>query len=265
MSLAIPDDWFVCPVTKQPLERTDGVFRSPRGYVFRKNHQFDFWNFTPEHLEDLNADVWKTWQRLQENGVASYQNDPEHNLGVGKRRDYMTFAEFCNFQGTILDVGVGPQECPTHLQNAGNPEVHFVGIDPLVGAQPRDFSFVQGLGEYLPFRSELFDQVLFVTTLDHCVDPRAALIEAKRVLKNKGEVIVWLGHKDKNAPRPPHSPAWYRDLTVPSGAEDIFHFKRLAPEDAEGFYKDCGLCVTEKVVHTIDPWRMNVFYRLRRV
>jgi SAM-dependent methyltransferase len=264
MSSGIPHDWFVCPVTKQPLVFTEGALRSSGGYVYHRNKEFSFWDFTPHTLPDPGEGMWTMWEHLQRNGIASYENDPEHNLGVGKRKDYLEFAKFCRFRGTILDVGVGPQACPTHIQAAGGDGVSFVGIDPLIGSQPREFEFVQGLGEYLPFRDELFDQVLFVTTLDHLVDPRGALSEARRVSKGDGDILVWLGHKRKDAPAPAASPPWYNTLCVPHGAEDIFHRKRLSPEEAEEFWSDCGLHVAEKSVRQIDTWRTNFFYRLRK-
>ena len=260
----IPHDWFVCPVTKQPLRLAGNVLRSQQGYEYHKDSKFGFWDFTPAGLETPDDDTWRTWQHLQRNGVASYENDTAHNLGVGKRKDYLEFAEFCNFHGTILDVGVGPQACPTHIASTEDGELQFVGIDPLVGTQPRAFAFVRGLGEYLPFRDGLFDQVLFVTTLDHFVDPRAALEEAGRTLKPDGEIVVWLGYKEQGAPAPVVSPAWYTDLRVPQGAEDIFHFKRLTPGDAEEFYFDSDLQVTEREARPIDQWRTNFFYRLNK-
>src|SRR5439155_20161971 len=105
---------------------------------------------------------WSLWEELQANGEHSYTTAPEENLSVGARNDVARFAEFCDMRGAVLDVGCGPQIRPSY---AGADR--FVGIDPLRGERRRDFDFVQGIGEYLPFRDDSFDQVLFATSLDH--------------------------------------------------------------------------------------------------
>ncbi len=254
-------DWLSCPVTKESLKENEGELTSSK-YSFSKKD--GFWNFIPQTLEELNAPLWKVWNQLQDNGVSSYNNSPTNNLGVGPRKDFMQFAEFCKLKGLILDVGVGPQKAPTHIEFNTNPDVTFVGLDPLAGAQPRDFIFVQGLGEYLPFKNELFDQVLFVTSLDHFIDPVIALEEAKRVVKNTGSVCVWLGEKDKNAPKPSVSPDWYKALQIPEGAEDPFHYRRFSVDDFKTFLPKAGLKITEEEVHVVDQWRKNCFFRLEK-
>ena len=164
-----------------------------------------------------------------------------------------------------MDVGVGPQSRPAHLSAlVGKSNIIFTGIDPLVGEQPRSFPFIQGLAEFLPFKNDLFDQVLFVTSLDHFIDPRPALAEAKRVLKPTGEICIWIGEKDKNAPKPATSPEWYTALTVPPGAEDRFHYKRFTKDDFLGYVKDVNLNISKEEVMIVDAWRKNFFYKLKQ-
>lgn len=260
----IPLDWLVCPITRGQLTQKDGKLHSSASiYIF--NPDFGFWNFVPDNLEEFDRQIWKVWNALQENGLASYINDPARNLGVGKRQDYIDFGNFCEYKGLVLDIGVGPQKIPTHIEHFLSADFDFIGIDPLVGEQPRQFKFVQALGEYLPFRGELFDQVLFVTSLDHFVDPKAALIEAKRVLKSSGEICVWLGEKDKNAPRPKESPEWYKKLQIPAGAEDPFHYKRFSSTEFEGYLQQSKLKIKTKEEHKVDQWRKNLFYKLGKL
>ena len=260
---SIPEDWFVCPVTKEALVRKDLLLCSSFS-CFPYVPDGDYWDFTPRDLAEMRDDKWQTWQALQENGVVSYREDPEHNLGVGRRRDFMAFADFCRFSGNVLDVGVGPQRVPTHIEYSVRSDVFFVGIDPLRGQQPKDFAFVQGLGEYLPFRSSCFDQVLFVTSLDHFIDPRRPLIEARRVLVSGGTICVWIGEKRKDAPRVPVTNDWYERLRVPAGAEDRFHFRRFASRELETWFRELDLLVKDKAVQDVDPWNKNIFYRVKR-
>jgi SAM-dependent methyltransferase len=261
-SRVIPLDWFVCPVTKKPLVRSGDTLSSPAG-SYSIVRPGEFWDFMPASLVDLKQPEWRTWAQLQDNGIVSYQADPEHNLGVGKREDFLEFARFCGFRGNVLDVGVGPQRCPTHIEYCDNPDVFFVGVDPLVGDQPRCFSFVRALGEYLPFRGELFDQVLFVTSLDHFIDPGPALAESVRVLRPGGDLCIWIGEKRAGAPRPAQSNDWYDRLTVPVGAEDRFHYKRFNAGEIEEKIAGMALRIVERRVIRIDEWRSNIFYRIR--
>lgn len=259
---SIPSDWFVCPVSKEPLAAAGGELISRHGR-YRMNTESGYWDFMPTAPGLIERSEWETWQELQDNGVVSYEADPEHNLGVGKRRDFLDFAEFCDFRGNVLDVGVGPQRCPTHVEYCERKDVFFVGLDPLVGVQPRCFSFVRGLGEYLPFRNGLFDQVLFVTSLDHFIDARAPLLEAKRTLRKSGDICIWIGEKDKTAPRPAVVNEWYEKLRVPQGADDRFHFKRYTSRQFEGYLGDAGLAIVDRRSMQVDAWRSNLFYRVR--
>lgn len=257
----IPIEWFVCPETKQPLTEHNGTLVSPTR-VFEKHKHFGFWNFMPAELTLFDNSKWAAWTVLQENATIPYRVDAERNLGVGPRQAFLEFGRFCEFRGLVLDVGVGPQTCPTHIKYNEREQVQFIGLDPLEGDQPRDFPFVQGLGEYLPFKDSLFDQVLFVTSLDHFVEPSIALREAKRVLKQDGDICIWLGEKDKNAPKPEKSSDWYEHLQIPEGAEDPFHYKRLSLNEFHTILAGCGLKVAQEHTYVIDPWRTNCFCRV---
>jgi SAM-dependent methyltransferase len=261
MDKILNTDWLTCPVTKEKLTSENGKLLSSK---FEYTNTNGFWNFIPNKLEELNSPLWKVWNQLQDNGVSSYKNSPTNNLGVGPRKDFLQFAEFCNFNGLVLDVGVGPQKAPSHIEYNQKADVQFVGIDPLEGHQPRDFAFVQGLGEYLPFKNDLFNQVLFVTSLDHFIDPVIALQEAARVVMPDGDICVWLGEKDKNAPKPATSPDWYKALQIPEGAEDPFHYRRFSVVDFKTFLPKANLTITEEKIIEVDQWRKNCFYRLKK-
>lgn len=264
-SPTLPLEWLACPVTKRGL-RLDGDALVAGRRRYTRHAEFGFWQLLPIELPALNKEEWLVWQRLQANGVVSYEADPTHNLGVGPRLDFRAFSEFVGFHGTVLDVGVGPQRVPTHIEYtlSQGTTARFVGLDPLVGAHPKPFAFVQGMAEYLPFQPGVFNQVLFVTTLDHFVDPRGALAEGRRVLCPGGEIAVWLGEKAPDAPKPPVTHDWYESLEVPVGAHDRFHFKRFTQDEFEQYVRDVDLAITDRVVHQLDAWRRNMFYRLRR-
>jgi SAM-dependent methyltransferase len=218
------------------------------------------WNFIPTNI-DWSSPMWNTWQHLQENGLASYQFDPEHNLAVVERDDITGFAQFCNCRGLVLDVGCGPQAWPSYFER-GRSTV-YVGIDPLIDDTPGEYFRIKGLGEFLPFRSKTFDHLLFSTTLDHFIDPIAALKAAARVCKSEGEIDIWLGEKHPDAPRPAVSPEWYLRLQKPQLAQDLFHVKRLTKSEFIEIVETAGLIIAETETHVVDQYRANHFYRLR--
>lgn len=75
------------------------------------------------------------------------------------------------------------------------------GIDPSVQlshfAKLRGIDVFEGVAESLPFQEQQFDFVLFNTALCYVDLPLVALLEAKRVLKPNGKIII--GMIDKHS------------------------------------------------------------------
>lgn len=98
-----------------------------------------------------------------------------------------------------LDIGCGIVPLPHYMKIADS--VEFIGIDPYMGDKEREFEFIHGIAENLPFKDDSFDGVLFATSLDHIELPANATNEAYRVLKNNGKVFLWTAIRsepDKN-------------------------------------------------------------------
>jgi SAM-dependent methyltransferase len=92
--------------------------------------------------------------------------------------------------GLCLDVGCGARPWPAYMA-ASSECVQWIGVDPFLGDVARRFPFVQGLGEYLPFRTGLFDGVLVASAIYHMLDPQRSLRRVRSVLKPKGKLFVW--------------------------------------------------------------------------
>lgn len=96
--------------------------------------------------------------------------------------------------GLGLEIGAGTGRFASALR------VPY-GIDPakesLKLAYKLGVKTILAIGEYLPFKDEIFDYVLMVITLSFLQDPKQALSEANRVLKEKGQIII--GMVDKNS------------------------------------------------------------------
>jgi SAM-dependent methyltransferase len=210
-------------------------------------------DFTPNPPPDERVRArWGLWEQLEANGADAYELDPPSSLSVGDREDVRAFAEFCRMDGRVLDVGCGPQELPGYALG----QDQFFGIDPLRGVQPRAFSFVQGIAEYLPFRSGVFDRVLFATSIDHVLVPELALAEARRVSKSGGEIAIWLGEPTpvpirerwkRRSPEPLtkiDTPQGVVGFEVPAGATDAFHVAHPAAKEIRRWLKRVGLTVS---------------------
>ena len=204
---------------------------------------------------------WQRWEVLQRNGEREYERKPSSSLSVGEREDAAAFAAFCRLSGVVLDVGCGPQTRPSYATGFDG---EFVGVDPIAWGD-HDFQFVRALAEYLPFPDGTFDHVLFATSIDHVVDTRRALAEARRVLVPSGRVHVWIG-----VPDPPSRGALGKvadaiylarqgrlrevfsrssaegdedppDYEVPDGAIDAFHVEHPTAAQVREVFESAGL------------------------
>lgn len=109
---------------------------------------------------------------------------------------------------TVLDVGCGLSSV-----------LHFVegkrfGIDSLADEYsriydyPEEIKIKKGFSEYLPVPNNYFDVVFCSNALDHVTNPKKAINEISRVLKNDGHFVLTVEifkDKTKRDPSHPHS------------------------------------------------------------
>ena len=151
------------------------------------------------NLEDINLDEKRVdiWKQLQIVEYETYKKSPIGVFSVDSCKGAIEVGNFLrdNVKGKCLDVGCGLLSEPAYMKN--QPNIEFIGIDPFDDKIKREFKFVCGIGEYLPFEDETFDGVLFATTIDHMINPQLAINEAYRVLKDKGVLIIWYTERNK--------------------------------------------------------------------
>jgi SAM-dependent methyltransferase len=103
----------------------------------------------------------------------------------------------------VLDVGCGTGR---HLLELSRYPADLIGLDMArqdlrimrylftLTAKERpieaEVSMVVGVGERLPFRDELFDDVICTETLEHVPDDRAVVVELLRVLRPGGVLVL---------------------------------------------------------------------------
>ena len=139
------------------------------------------------------------WEELQAVEWEAYKKSPRGVFSIDGLRGAKIVGDAINFLisgGKCLDIGCGVLPRPYYMKVAKS--VTFTGIDPFAGDREREFDFIQGVAEKLPFEDGIFDAVLFATSLDHCRCPQTAIKEAHRVLKSDGYAFFWGGIKKDN-------------------------------------------------------------------
>ena len=130
----------------------------------------------------------------------------------------------------ILDVGCGDGRLAAVL-----PQYRWCGVEPdpalREAARARGVRVLPGSAEELPFPDRAFDAVCLFDVLEHLEDDRAALAEARRVLKPGGLLFVSV----------PLHPGLWSVHDVACG-----HFRRYKPGDLEALAVSCGFGVVEK-------------------
>lgn len=95
--------------------------------------------------------------------------------------------------GRGIEIGVGTGRFASSLGIN-------TGLDPslpmLAMAKGRGVDVVRGVAEALPFKDGAFDLALMVTTLCFVPDPLLALVEARRVVRKGGTVVMAIIDRD---------------------------------------------------------------------
>ncbi len=147
------------------------------------------------------------WSRVQARYLDPAHAKPPDEAEAAIRQSVEGYDRFFRergpLRGSVLDIG-GSVGLYRQWWEPGASDV-FVVQDPAVGTArmeagellrrlyPRAFSLsvtcVEGFGEDLPYRDQVFDTCLMVAALDHCADPARVLAEAWRCLKPGGELL----------------------------------------------------------------------------
>ncbi len=128
-----------------------------------------------------------------------------------------------------LEIGVGTGRFASPLGIG-------YGVEPskamALFAKKRDIEVVQGIAEFLPFKTQTFDLILIVTALAFFMDPAQGLREAARVLKPGGQLTI--GMLDRESPLGQYYVAKQKESSFSSGA----HF--LSEAEVSGLLAGLG-------------------------
>lgn len=127
---------------------------------------------------------------IKQSGEINASSDDVHY-----RRHLYRMREACKLcSGAVLDIGCDNPVIGASLLPDGST---YTGLDPF--CLNRDSFRLIGTGEFLPFKAQSFDAVLYNTSLDHMLDWRSSLDEAKRVLVPGGRLVISTLVWDKRA------------------------------------------------------------------
>lgn len=92
-----------------------------------------------------------------------------------------------------LSIGCGPGLIEERIQQLAGGRIICADIDrDMLSQHPGNVEKIVCRAEYLPFKKEIFDTILFVTSLEFIDDYEKALKEGYRVLRKGGKAIILL-------------------------------------------------------------------------
>lgn len=178
------------PITKSPVKldhfpKKNGILDAR---IFLKNsYGFKDW------IDGQNSyEKWESEGTWYKNQFELYKNEIEYDSPI--------YSHF-HILGDILDVGGGVGTVREFLDSA---VTRHISIDPFIDAPYQippakqkaytclnnEMNFISAMAEFLPFVSGSFDWVHMRSMLDHVQVPDLALLEAYRVLKIDGYLLV---------------------------------------------------------------------------
>lgn len=184
----------VCPVSKAPLSLIDGLLFAPCGLKYRENDFRVGLEFSQDWSEGQSEyeSFEKRWLKMV--------NHPE-KLSDLDSETADVYAEI-QMHGDVLDVGGAYGFV---IKQAGLDPDRYISIDPIdmdwnrlreyehINAHYsvcQGASRIRGFAEFLPFADASFDFVHMRSCIDHFANPKLALMEAFRVLRRGGRLVV---------------------------------------------------------------------------
>ena len=147
------------------------------------------------------------WNKVQEGFLERARHKemyPLKHLEQVREKDGAFFAARGPLRGSVLDIGGGwglyrewwaPEASSLFVVHDPGVERHVRGPyttnrQCYEKAFAKPMTFVEGLGEVMPYKNDTFDTALITATLDHCADPARVLKESFRCLKPGGVMLV---------------------------------------------------------------------------
>ena len=196
-------DLLVDPLSKTPLQDAGNYLVSDYGreYPLVSDAIYDLRLFR----QTAPSVSLQTWRKAQEGFEQLSASQQKHDARQNYEREKSGLAEVYEqipIVGACLDVGGEKGRLRAFLDSdqvylVVDPYLNaFDGIDcqsSLIRVYPfllEKVNFLCALGEHLPIRSDSFDTVHMRSVIDHMYNPELALLEANRVLRAGGQLVI---------------------------------------------------------------------------
>ena len=158
------------------------------------------------------------WERIQ-CGFLARARRTEHYPASRLERSRAAYSKYFDrtggLRGSVLDIGGGwglyrqwwePDEGQVYVVHDPGVERYLQGAHDthhqvFARAFELSMTFVEGVGESLPYRNAAFDTCVVASALDHCADPSVVLREAHRCLRPAGRMLLLQGCHGDESPR----------------------------------------------------------------
>lgn len=188
-------DTLICPVSREPLAIFGDSLITDSGYIFPEG---DFRVVSSDAQSKTWAEGQKHYESFEHNWIT---NSMEFYEAIDK--ETAEIYEKFKLKGLVLDVGGG---YGTLVKQASLDPSRVIVIDAMVRKWDEipNFNYkvhykelskvvrIPGFAEDLPFKNRSFDTIHMRSCLDHFANPYRALLEARRVLKKDGSLIIGL-------------------------------------------------------------------------
>ncbi len=196
------------PISKSPLKKDSDCYYSSNGFGYSINEGIPNFGIRLNQFED----EWQKGQDVYENAMSRYlaRGEQDGNMyEAEQQRDEPMYTKL-PLEGRVLDVGGNLGAIRKYMKE--NQE--FCSIDPFINVYKLaagktnlfkyypmhlPLNFVVGFAEFLPFIPASFDTVNMRSCLDHFFNPELSLLEANRVLKDNGKLIIGMTVKVASA------------------------------------------------------------------
>jgi len=196
-------EWFHS-IVADPISKTPLVLQSTH-YLSANGFEYTIKDNVPDFRIQINQfeSEWKKGQDVFEVYMANYLRNGENKDSFypdEQKRDAPMY-EKLPLTGRVLDVGGSLGNIRKYMQ----PAQEYCSIDPFIQLPPMaanrpnyfkyyplhlPLCFVAGFAELLPFTPASYDTVNMRSCIDHFFNPRLALLEAHRVLRKGGKLII---------------------------------------------------------------------------
>lgn len=188
------------PISKSPLELVnESYYVNKDGFAYSVHKDVVDFRIRLSQSEH----EWLEGQEEFEKWMISYLDNAEKNkqfYSIEQKADTKMY-EKLKLEGRVLDVG-GQMG---HIRKYMSKNQEYCSIDPFISVvdlvEGRNnlfdnyplstpLNFIGGYAEFLPFKSLVFDTVNMRSCIDHFFNPELSLLEANRILKEDGKLII---------------------------------------------------------------------------